>query len=539
MTRRNRDLVDILEDHEREIRRLKQSLARVGGGDFLRVDGSVDGTAQQSLLGLNLLAEGPTNEGGQVVFQGAGAFTTSMFLDRYQDSFRFIYNASVTAEITSAGEVKTTGSMNDYGLHIRGTDSSIGGMAVLHLVNADGGSAHVNDAWQMHHRGLSPNAGDLIFYYHDSSAPSWAKWLQFDHSLNEIQTTKDVVIGTPTAGVNFLEVGPATAARSAATFVTAKGGNIHFGYQHATDSPSYMTFDSSAFWQWRSFNGSAYTTEMQLDTVNLTLTGVNLNMNAKAIVNVSQIDFNGVDNWIIDDAGDDFRVTESGLVRFRIRDDDNDGYHEFIGTSGTILANLDGNDWAVAGGIRAGSTAALITDGFYYHIPTTTGVASNMHTAVAAGSTYYILRSTSARKFKKHIDYNKQAMLADMEIKPATFWRDDDQEWFIGLIADDLAEEDYRLATYVGKDGSALDGRPQSPDKNGIVPEVESPTGEDYRGRHVPFNSDDVPEPDNVQTLAVLAVLAAKANRSDDREHDLDARLQAVEDALRELLNRG
>ena len=256
MMRRNRSAVDILEDHERAIKRLQQALARAGAGgvsdhgaltgldpdddhpQYLKTDGTRAGTGQQSLLGVRLLAEDPTNEGGQVVFEGAGAYTTTMFLDRYQDSFRFIYNVGVTAEITSAGEIIMTGTADDYGLYIRGTDDTKAGMAVLHLVNADGGSAHVNDAWQMHHRGGSGSEGDLIFYYYNSGGPTWDKWLIFDQSLNEIQTTK-------------------------------RGGNIHFGYQASTDSPSYMTFDSGAFWQWRSFTGSAYTTRMQLDTTKL------------------------------------------------------------------------------------------------------------------------------------------------------------------------------------------------------------------------------------------------------------------------------
>ena len=248
----------------------------------------------------------------------------------------------------------------------------------------------------------------------------------------------------------------------------------------------------------------------------LSFQGGNLNMTANRIFGVSQIDFSDAEPWKISIVNGDFNIYEGAAHRFVIFDDDANGGFQFKTANSVLFANFDNWDLAILGGIRAGSTAANITDGYLYCNPTTTGLAVNTTLGLASGATYYVIRYTSARKYKDHISYASQEYLAGLELKPATFWRDDDQEWFIGYIADDLAETDYRLATYEGEDGSAID-------ENG-------PSGD-----HVPLSMDKKPEPDNIQTSAVLAVLGAKANRADDRYVAQQARIDRLEEIIKEI----
>ena len=72
----------------------------------------------------------------------------------------------------------------------------------------------------------------------------------------------------------------------------------------------------------------------------------------------------------------------------------------------------------------------------------TTGSAANA--VIDTGASDVILRSTSARKYKSRITYDTD-YLADIELRPAKFYRKDDHHWFYGLIADDLAEQDESL----------------------------------------------------------------------------------------------
>ena len=58
-----------------------------------------------------------------------------------------------------------------------------------------------------------------------------------------------------------------------------------------------------------------------------------------------------------------------------------------------------------------------------------------------------IMRSTSARKYKSHIDYNMKH-LADIELRPTKFYRKDSKAWFIGFVADDLGDQDELLGVY-------------------------------------------------------------------------------------------
>ena len=84
-------------------------------------------------------------------------------------------------------------------------------------------------------------------------------------------------------------------------------------------------------------------------------------------------------------------------------------------------------------------------DGFYATTPNATGSAANLVTAGAGHNNF--MRSTSARRYKTEITYNPEQLLA-VELRPAKFYRPDDDAWYYGFIADDLAEEDPLLGTF-------------------------------------------------------------------------------------------
>src|SRR5690606_34620486 len=99
---------------------------------------------------------------------------------------------------------------------------------------------------------------------------------------------------------------------------------------------------------------------------------------------------------------------------------------------------------------------------------------ANLVTAGAAHNNF--MRSTSARRYKTEITYNPEQLLA-VELRPAKFYRPDDDAWYYGFIVDDLAEEDSLLGTYDPETG-----------------EIE-----------------------NYDQRAVMAVMAAKINRLEER----------------------
>lgn len=220
---------------------------------------------------------------------------------------------------------RMSGNTNDFGLVIEGTDDTIGGMAVLHLVNAAGGT-HDEDAWQIHHRGLSGAEGDLIIYYKDDSAgPTWTNWLQFDYSGDEIFFKNH--FSSNTVRLNLLsQVG------------TDEGSEIEFkGGSSYTDG--YRIDRYQGFFRFLTDAAVMF----QVDTTGIDMSG-------KTIRGLGDLTFTGTDIWSIDSTGgDDFQIEENGAVRFRIRDDDNDGFYEFFGTSGLEIARMDADNFSIRG----------------------------------------------------------------------------------------------------------------------------------------------------------------------------------------------
>lgn len=114
--------------------------------------------------------------------------------------------------------------------------------------------------------------------------------------------------------------------------------------------------------------------------------------------------------------------------------------------TGMYRASDNNLQFATGGTARFGITTAefqapIIGDN-------TTGSVANVF--VSSTGSRVVERSTSARKYKSHI--SKADYLADIDLQPVKFWRDDDQRWWYGFIADDLGDQDSLFGEY-GEDG--------------------------------------------------------------------------------------
>ena len=104
--------------------------------------------------------------------------------------------------------------------------------------------------------------------------------------------------------------------------------------------------------------------------------------------------------------------------------------------------------------MSAGATMDFVVDGVqmismanvWVRIPSVWSVVGGPTANVVVDSSGQMKRTSSARRYKTNIAYAPE--LADLELKPATFHHTGDDEDHIGFIAEDLAEQDPRLATY-------------------------------------------------------------------------------------------
>ncbi len=93
-----------------------------------------------------------------------------------------------------------------------------------------------------------------------------------------------------------------------------------------------------------------------------------------------------------------------------------------------------------ASGSNYGDTLAV--NGTFEYKPGTTGSAASAYFSGGAAGWWQLLRSTSARRYKRNISYDWQDYLADMSLEPAYFYRPDDDRHYFDFIAEDLAEQD-------------------------------------------------------------------------------------------------
>ncbi len=128
----------------------------------------------------------------------------------------------------------------------------------------------------------------------------------------------------------------------------------------------------------------------------------------------------------------------------------------FIGDSGTGIYRRTTNQLGLAaGGV---DVVAITTTTMHLITHTTTGNAANMF--MPSGG--QISRFTSSRRWKSDIDYDTDWM-ADLELKPVTFYREDDDDHYMGFIAEDVEELDSRMGVY------EEDGQVDSYDMPGVV----------------------------------------------------------------------
>lgn len=156
--------------------------------------------------------------------------------------------------------------------------------------------------------------------------------------------------------------------------------------------------------------------------------------------------------------GESYLPFSTGDVYITSDDDEQIYFRDWNGSTYTIRAAITQyDDFVVAGALRAGSTAtSTLTNGYIYASPGTTGSAANATWVLASGSTYYIQRSTSRRKYKRQIDYDIIDRLAAYEIKPTHHWRIDDERYRYGLIYEDLREVDPLLVDEEQPDWNAI-----------------------------------------------------------------------------------
>lgn len=105
------------------------------------------------------------------------------------------------------------------------------------------------------------------------------------------------------------------------------------------------------------------------------------------------------------------------------------GYIEAIFGNTTVYLNTNGTDRLI-----------VSASGLFILTASQTGNAANLWRNPADGRVY---ESTSSSRFKSYIADAPE--LAELELRPVTFHRDDDDADFIGFIAEDLADQDERI----------------------------------------------------------------------------------------------
>jgi len=111
--------------------------------------------------------------------------------------------------------------------------------------------------------------------------------------------------------------------------------------------------------------------------------------------------------------------------------------------TGFYRSGTNSMQWVAGGAIGMSLAGTQVQSPFIK--ADTTGSAATLF--IASTGSGRMQRSTSARKYKSHIDYDV-GYLADIELKPASFYRPDDDRSYYGFIADDLGNQDTLIGEY-------------------------------------------------------------------------------------------
>jgi hypothetical protein len=196
------------------------------------------------------------------------------------------------------------------------------------------------------------------------------------------------------------------------------------------------------------------------------------------------------------------------------------------GTAGTLRFRANSSGAASGGTLRAGNNAPAAGSNtvFVDSPPTASGGLAEW--GDAGSGVRYLIHDTSARKYKQHISYTTD-WLADIVLEPVTYWAEgdnDEGEWNLGLIADDLAEQDYRLAIWSQPGRKMI----QNFDDDGVL-ESESINTWDSE---LPYEVEDY------RVKAVLAVLAAKVNRLEGQVAEQETEIERLQNRMTLLEDR-
>ena len=480
MSRRNRDIVDILEDHEREIRRLKQALARAGGASGVTDHGALTG------------------------------------LDPDDDHTQYVL-ASGARDITGTQKVAYDHA-TDPSLELEGGHTSTWWSGAIRFA-ANEDAVH----WTVGMRGDNDAVNDFLFQSDDSGATDW---MRFVYSASQIHALKPVFLNG-----NELNLG-ATDDWSIQTagddYGVYEGAQARWRIRDDDNDGYFEMFGTGGAEIFRADAGQILTPNGSVTAPGRAFLGDTNTGPYLVSANIYGISTGGVKRAVFQDGGTSGSVGNRGAGVLAIEDVTAVG--SATGSITRLLSlgwdtgndvalevqavrDATGSDWqTLAVGIRrvtdstgqaslwwkgsqiiVGATAStnnetLAVNGTFEAKPDTTGGAANAYWGGGGSGWWYLRHNTSARKYKKHIDYDVQGWLAEVELRPAKFWRDDDQAWYIDFIADDLAEQDELLGVF-------------------IEGEVE-----------------------NYHKPGVVAVLAAKMHRA-------EAKIQSLEDALRSLLD--
>ena len=332
--------------------------------------------------------------------------------------------------------------MNVAALFISGTDETNNDMANIHLVN-NGGGTHDGDSWGISHRGSTAEQ-DLLFYYTDDSAgPSFANWMQFDFSADQIHLSKPLFLNA-----NDLNLGGADDWN-----MNIAGDDFHID-EGAQVRLRIRDDENEGYFEFFSSDGT--------ELLRLQADHAMVKSGSAGAPGWSWLsDTNTGFYWI---STDNFGFSAGGSLRGRFTTSGFKGLTGSAGAPGYSFMNADdtgmylsGTDLKLAEAGSLGLTIGANSVWTTYPISiggnvsgtgslfstNTTGSQTEFDVSQASGEIYNTARVTSGLKYK---DYPEVwPGLADIELRGTKHWRKDERMWKYGFIADWLAVQDLML----------------------------------------------------------------------------------------------